>query len=588
MLEKVSYKDIFKFSWSYWKRQKTLGFWALFFFTLSTLVDVVFPTYIGRLVDYFSGDFQVNQLEAKNTIIAILVLSFVFFAARWTAFQFYNRFETKLMRDILIDAMEKVQRFSTNWHSNNFAGATVRKITRARSAFEMFEDSFILGIWPAVIILFGISGMLILAMPWVGLFVFTIASLYVCFSVYITLKYLTPRYTASATADTKVGAVAADIVTCNPTVKAFGSETREDAVFLGISEEWRQKTLRAYLSANTVDFIRSFITFAMLAGMLSLTFWYWQEGLASAGDITMVVTSFFMVNGYLREIGRFVENIQKSISDMEDVVYFWKTDIAVKDKLNAKIYERGKGDIVFDDITFGYKNQGDPLYTDFSIHIRPGEKVALVGHSGSGKSTFVKLLQRLHDVQDGEIRVDGQNIADVTQSSLRQAIALVPQDPILFHRTLANNIAYAKPDASHDDIIAAAKKAYAHDFIEGLPQGYDTLVGERGIKLSGGERQRVAIARAILSDAPILILDEATSSLDSISEHYIQKALKELMKGRTTITIAHRLSTIKDVDRILVFDQGHVVEQGTHAELLKNNESHYKKLYEMQVLGFID
>jgi ATP-binding cassette subfamily B protein len=276
------------------------------------------------------------------------------------------------------------------------------------------------------------------------------------------------------------------------------------------------------------------------------------------------------------------------MSDMEDVVYFWKTDIAVKDKPNAATLIRGKGDIVFDNINFAYKNQGDPLYKNFSIHIASGEKVALVGHSGSGKSTFVKLLQRLHDIQGGEIRVDDQNIADVTQSSLRQAVALVPQDPILFHRTLADNIAYAKPEATQEEIIDAAKKAYAHDFIEGLPQGYNTLVGERGIKLSGGERQRVAIARAILSDAPILILDEATSSLDSISEHYIQMALKELMKGRTTITIAHRLSTIKDVDRILVFDQGRVVEQGNHAKLLENPESHYKKLYEMQVLGLVD
>ena len=588
MLEKVSYKDIFCFSWSYWKRRKALGFWALFFFTLSTLVDVIFPTYIGNLVDQFSGDFQENQTQAKKTIAVILALSFVFFLSRWTAFQFYNRFETDLMRDILIDAMEKVQRFSTNWHSNNFAGATVRKITRARSAFEVFEDSFILGIWPALIILFGISGMLIWAMPLVGLFVFIISTLYVCFSVFITLKFLTPRYTASATADTKVGAVAADIVTCNPTVKAFGSEEREDFVFYETSEKWRQKTVRAYLSANGVDFLRSFITFAMLSGMLGLTFWYWQEGKATAGDITMVVTSFFMVNGYLREIGRFVENIQKSISDMEDVVFFWKTDIAVSDKPDAGTLIRGKGGIIFDDIIFAYKNQDAPLYQNFSIDIKPGEKVALVGHSGSGKSTFVKLLQRLHDTQSGEIRIDNQNIADVTQSSLRQAIALVPQDPILFHRTLADNISYAKPGASHDEIIAAAKKAYAHDFIESLPQGYQTLVGERGIKLSGGERQRVAIARAILSDAPILILDEATSSLDSVSENYIQMALAELMKDRTTITIAHRLSTIKDVDRILVFDQGKIVEQGTHDELLARPESHYKRLYDMQVLGLIE
>lgn len=588
MLEKVTYKDIFSFSWSYWKRRKILGFFAVFFFTLSTLVDVVFPSYIGALVDHFNGDFVQNKEEAKITIIIILVLSAIFFTARWVGFQFYNRFECALMRDILTDALEKVQYFSTDWHSNNFAGATVRKITRARSAFEVFEDSFVFGIWPAFIILFGISAMLISAMPIVGIFVFSIASLYICFSVFITLKFLTPRYNASAKADTKVGAIAADIVSCNPTVKAFGTENRENTVFSEVAEVWRQKTVRAYLSANSVDLFRSFITFLMLAGMLGLTFYYWQLGKATPGDITMVITSFFMMNGYLREIGRFVENIQKSISDMEDVVYFWKTGIAVKDKPDAALLKRGEGKINFEKITFAYNNQDAPIYQDFSIDIASGEKVALVGHSGSGKSTFVKLLQRLYDIEGGKILVDGQNIADVTQSSLRQAIALVPQDPILFHRTLSENIAYGREGADQQDIIEAAKKAYAHDFIESLPQDYNTLVGERGIKLSGGERQRVAIARAILSKAPILILDEATSSLDSVSEHYIQLALAELMKGRTTITIAHRLSTIKNVDRILVFDQGRIVEQGTHSELLENEKSHYKKLYDMQVLGLIE
>ena len=248
----------------------------------------------------------------------------------------------------------------------------------------------------------------------------------------------------------------------------------------------------------------------------------------------------------------------------------------------------GAGQIIFDQINFTYDNQNELIYRNFSIRIEPGEKVALVGHSGSGKSTFVKLLQRLYDVQSGEIYIDAQNIAEVTQSSLRKAIALVPQDPILFHRSLIDNIAYGNDQASEEEIIAAARQAYAHEFIENLPQGYDTLVGERGIKLSGGERQRVAIARAILSDAPVLILDEATSSLDSVSEDYIQRALAELMKGRTTITIAHRLSTIKNVDRILVFNQGKIVEQGTHSALLADQQSHYKKLYDMQVLGLIE
>jgi ATP-binding cassette subfamily B protein len=225
---------------------------------------------------------------------------------------------------------------------------------------------------------------------------------------------------------------------------------------------------------------------------------------------------------------------------------------------------------------------------DFDLEIAPGEKVALVGESGAGKSTLVKLLQRLHDVQAGRITIDGQDVARVTQESLRQAISLVPQEPILFHRTLRENIRYARPDASDADVVEAARKAHAHEFIERLAAGYDTLVGERGIKLSGGERQRVAIARAILADAPILVLDEATSSLDSITEHYIQEAIATLMQGRTAILIAHRLSTVRQCDRILVFDRGDVVEQGTHDALMARADGVYRSLFDMQSLGFAD
>jgi ATP-binding cassette subfamily B protein len=222
-----------------------------------------------------------------------------------------------------------------------------------------------------------------------------------------------------------------------------------------------------------------------------------------------------------------------------------------------------------------------------SVDIASGEKLALVGPSGSGKSTFVKLVQRLYNVTGGAILVDGQDISQVTLESLRRAISLVPQDPVLFHRSLSDNIAYGRPGATQEEIIEAAKKAFAHDFITELPLGYDTLVGERGVKLSGGERQRVAIARALLADAPILILDEATSSLDSISEHYIQRALEALMQGRTTVTIAHRLSTIQKADRILVFDKGRIIEQGDHQRLMARPHSRYKALYDMQALDLI-
>jgi ATP-binding cassette subfamily B protein len=223
---------------------------------------------------------------------------------------------------------------------------------------------------------------------------------------------------------------------------------------------------------------------------------------------------------------------------------------------------------VLDQVTFGYQNAAEPLYRDFSLRIRPGERVALVGPTGGGKSTFVKLIQRLYDLDGGRILIDGQDIAAVTQASLRQAIALVPQDPSLFHRSVAENIAYGRPDATSDQIKIAARRARAHDFITRLPRGYDTLVGERGVKLSGGERQRVALARAFLADAPILVLDEATSSLDVETERQVQAAMDELMTGRTTIVIAHRLSTIRGADRILVFQNGRVVEEGRHGELI--------------------
>jgi ATP-binding cassette subfamily B protein len=257
----------------------------------------------------------------------------------------------------------------------------------------------------------------------------------------------------------------------------------------------------------------------------------------------------------------------------------------VPDRSNAKHIRIERGEVTFDRVTFHYAGHDTPLYQNLSLTVRAGERVGLVGPSGSGKTTLVKLIQRLYDVTGGEIRIDGQSIAEAQQASLRSQIAIVQQEPILFHRTLAENIAYARPGAGMAEIERAARLANAHDFILSLPKGYSTLVGERGVKLSGGERQRVAIARAFLADAPILILDEATSALDSESEVLIQQAMERLMVGRTSIVIAHRLSTVRALDRILVFDKGRIVEEGDHHSLYRKGGL-YRRLCDHQGLDF--
>ena len=304
------------------------------------------------------------------------------------------------------------------------------------------------------------------------------------------------------------------------------------------------------------------------AGLTGLMLMLWSRGQATSGAVAFVITSFLQMSGYLRNIGENIRQMQKGLADAEDVARYAQMQPQVADHPHAAVFGGELGEIVLDKVTFRYKSAETPIYKDFSLRIAPGERLALVGVTGSGKSTFVKLLQRLYDLEAGRILIDGQDISGVSQQSLRRAIAVVPQDPALFHRTIAENIGYARPGATMDEIILAARRARAHDFICGLTKGYETLVGERGVKLSGGERQRVAIARAFLADAPILVLDEATSSLDVETEVEVQAATEELMKGRTTIVIAHRLSTIRGADRILVFQGGKIIEEGRHGELV--------------------
>jgi ABC-type multidrug transport system fused ATPase/permease subunit len=321
------------------------------------------------------------------------------------------------------------------------------------------------------------------------------------------------------------------------------------------------------------------------AAILFATIWLWVDARVTVGDVVMVTALLASIQGALVFIGNSINAFTRRYGEIEEGLHDIITEYEITDKEEIKQLSVTHGEIIWNEVSFKY--EASTVFEHFNLTIKGGQRIGLVGSSGAGKTTFVSLLLRQHDLSEGAITIDGQNISDVTQDSLREQIAIVPQEPMLFHRSIRENIAYGKPDATEEEIIAVAKKAQAHDFIIELEEKYDTLVGERGVKLSGGQKQRIAIARAMLKNAPILILDEATSALDSESEVLIQKALHELMEGKTVIAVAHRLSTLREMDRIIVLEKGKIVEDGTHTKLTKKKNGMYARLWEHQAGGFL-
>ncbi|WP_323016075.1 ABC transporter ATP-binding protein [Devosia sp.] len=578
-----AFRNVLGFTFRHWRHQPVRIAAIAFFVLTATLAEAVSPIFAGRLVDAVAG----GSSGWDAAIAAFWLMSASYLASvalRQLTFMNIIPLTLRMMSDIAANGFHRVQRFSTDWHANSFAGSTVRKITRGMWALDLLNDTLLLALLPSLVMLVGATLFMGSSWPVMGLVVGLGSLVYILVTVLMSVRYVAPAASLSNAWDTKVGGALADAVSCNSVVKAFGAEAREDALLAGVVGKWRRRTRRTWRRGTLNGGLQGVMMVAMQTAILGTALLLWQRGLASAGDITFVLTMFFLLSGHLRDVGQHIRNLQKSVNDMEELVALEAQALGVEDGKGASAIRIEQGGVVFDQVTFRYGAHATPLYEDFSVTIRPGERVGLVGHSGSGKTTFVKLIQRLHDVTSGAIRIDGQDIAGVTQASLRGQIAIVQQEPILFHRTLAENIAYGRPGASRDEIEAAARQANAHDFILRLPKGYETMVGERGVKLSGGERQRVAIARAFLSDAPILIMDEATSSLDSESEVQIQEAMERLMLGRTTLVIAHRLSTVRALDRLLVFDRGRIVEEGTHDSLIRLEGGIYRRLFERQAL----
>jgi ATP-binding cassette subfamily B protein len=554
----------------------------------ATVADLFMPLFSGHLVDAVtSGASDPAARRAAFTAFGVIVgLGLISMTLRLIGLHAIVPFTLRIMSDVSRDAFMRVQRFSTDWHANSFAGSTVRKITRGMWALDLLNDTILMALLPSLAVLLGSMILLGLHWPSLGLVIAVGTVIYVSMTVGFSTRYIAPAARVSNAWDTKVGGTLADALTCNAVVKSFGAEAREDSRLARVISRWRTRVRRTWLRYNYTSTAQLAVLLCVRASVIGGALLLWIAGRASPGDVTYVLTSYYIIHAYLRDVGMHINNLQRSVNDMEELVEIHAEPIGIADAADAKPIDITGGRIAFEDVTFHYGGHAAPLYDGLSVDIRAGERVGLVGRSGSGKTTFVKLVQRLYDVSGGRILIDGQEVAQATQQSLRSQIAIVQQDPILFHRSLAENIAYARPGASMAMIEQAARLANAHDFILRLPKGYGTLVGERGVKLSGGERQRVALARAFLADAPVLILDEATSSLDSESEALIQEAMVRLMKDRTAIVIAHRLSTVRGLDRILVFDRGQIVEQGTHSALAVRPGGIYRGLFERQVTEF--
>jgi ATP-binding cassette subfamily B protein len=580
---KTKTKQTLRIFWQHARQYPGSIFLLVFSLLGATAADVYIPQLYKQLFNILANGSDPGR-RVFDIIWTIFVTAFIMWTF-WRIATFVNDFfQPRVMADVTNTCFKYLHDHSYNFFNSNFAGSLVRKVNRFERAFEDIADNFYWNMGQAFLRVVVIIVILYYTHWLLAAVIFVWSIVYIFFSVAFA-KFKLKYDIENAEVDTKVTGHLADTVTNNINLKLFGGTLKEFLTFRNLTDrQFRIRKLTWDLSSLN-EAVQGGLMIVLEFAMLYVALKFWQKGVLTIGDFALIQGYLGQIFGRLWDLGRHIKNVYSRLADAEEMTDILTTPHEVQDDPNATALKIDRGEIEFSDVTFGYHDNAEVL-KNFDLKITAGSRVALIGPSGGGKTTIVKLLFRFFDLQDGKILVDGQNIANTTQDSLRANIALVPQDPILFHRSLYDNIAYARPDASKEEVYHAAKLAHCHEFIAGFPEGYGTFVGERGVKLSGGERQRVAIARAILKNAPILVLDEATSSLDSESEYLIQDALKSLMHGKTTIVIAHRLSTIMQMDRIIVIDKGAVVEEGKHRELLKAKQGIYQKLWEIQAGGF--
>lgn len=575
--------------WHYWqhlKRHPVRVSVIVVSIVAANLASAISPIYLKQLVDILTSaptvDLYAAAIGVLSTYIGIKVLQVIL---NRTGFWNIAYADIDIMTSLRQFGFTRLIQHSHAFFTNSFSGSLTQKISKFARSFEIIFDTIMMQIIP-LILWIGISLYVVsrFSLTIAGILAAGIAS-FIGFNivfVYYKLKY----DRASSEADTKLTAGLADNISNHATIQLFTASKYEDGRIIDLTQKLRRAKIAQWNRGEVLFGTQAVIFVFVEYFVFKYSIAEWQLGLLTAGTIVLFQIYIIGLLNRLFEFANVFRRLSESFSDAQEMIEILDKPLEVTDTAATIETPPTIGTIEFKNTDFAY-HDGQDLIGNLSLSIKKGEKVALVGVSGAGKSTLFKLLLRLYDRTGGELLIDGMPIESYTQEAMRGGIGFVPQEPSLFHRSLRENIRYGRRDATEEEVRQAAKAAECLDFIEKLPQGFDTLVGERGVKLSGGERQRVAIARAILKNAPILLLDEATSALDSHSELEIQRALERLMADKTVVAIAHRLSTIKKMDRIILLENGKIVEEGTHDSLLEKENGIYRKLWELQVGGFI-
>lgn len=552
-----------------WVKQRVVL--AMLALVVAKVISVGTPFLYKAAVDALAGE---ARAEGWLLGLGAVALTIAYGVARLSSVGFgelrdaiFVRVAQRALRQLALETFEHIHRLSMRYHITRKTGGLSRIIERGVKGVEFLLRFMLFSVGPLILELTMVSILFAVLFDWryAAVVVVTIWA-YVTFTFKVTEWRVAIRRRMNE-ADTQANQKAIDSLLNFETVKYFGAEKREAARYDASMEGYEAMAVKTGQSLAVLNFGQSLIITTGLVIVMVMAAMGVQAGTLTVGDFVMVQAYMIQITMPLGFLGTVYREIRQALVDMGEMFDLLHQPAEIQDKPGANVLKVQGGEVTFDNVQFAY-DPARPILKGISLTVPAGQTVALVGPSGSGKSTIGRLMFRFYEVTGGAIRIDGQDLRDVTQDSLHAAIGVVPQDTVLFNDTIRYNIAYGRPDATEAEIIAAARAAKIHDFVTHLPEGYDTAVGERGLKLSGGEKQRVGIARTLLKNPPILLLDEATSALDTQTERDIQDSLKAMGQGRTVITIAHRLSTIADADRIVVLEKGEIVEEGTHETLL--------------------